>query len=175
MSQRAKEWQATLDRIEAEVPGTKEIDWAALFSADPKILGDLVNDVIKINISEKGRPGKRSAQNAEDIEADLKKLTGEDYAIRPFPQAFREAMEGRSLRQVAAASHTDKMILHRILKGTQEPTSEQIELIAAAVKKDPSYFMEYRVLYVCSVIYQMMMTSSEAATIQFNKLKGAAK
>lgn len=176
MSRRQRDWQATLDRIEREVPGTKEVDWASLFKADPKILGDLVNDVIKINISEKGRPGKRSAQSAEDIEEDLKKLTGEDYAVRPFPEALKAAMGGRSIRHVASQAHLDKMTVHRLLQGRGAPaTAEQIEWLAKAVKKDPSYFMEYRVLYVCSVVYQIMMMSSEAATIQFNKLKGAIK
>lgn len=176
MSRRQRDWQATLERIEREVPGTKEIDWVSLFRADPKILGDLVNDVIKINISEKGRPGKRSAQNAEDIEEDLRKLTGEDYAVRAFPEALREAMGSRSIRQVAAQAHLDKMTVHRLLNGKgAPPTAEQIEWLAKAVKKDPAYFMEYRVLYVCSVMYQMMMTSSEAATIQFSRLKKAAR
>jgi len=176
MSRRTKEWQDTLDRIERDVPGTKEVDWAALFSADRWILGDLINDVIKINISEKGRPGKRSAQNVGDIEADLKKLTGEDYAVRPFPDALREAMGGRSIRRVASQSYLDKMTVHRLLNGKGAPaTAEQMEWLAIAVRKDPSFFMEYRVLYVCSVIYQMMMSSSEAATIQFNKLRKVTK
>lgn len=176
MSRRQRDWQSTLDRIEREVPGTKEVDWISLFKADPKILGDLVNDVIKVNISEKGRPGKRSAQSAEDIEEDLRKLTGEDYAVRAFPEALREAMGGRSIRHVATQAHLDKMTVHRLLNGKgAPPTAEQIEWLAKAVRKDPAFFLEYRILYVCSVMYQMMMTSSEAATIQFNRLKKATR
>jgi transcriptional regulator with XRE-family HTH domain len=175
MSRRQRDWRATLDRIEREVPGASDVDWVALFKADPKILGDLVNDVIKINISEKGRPGKRSARSAQDIEDDLRKLTGEDYAVRAFPEALSEAMGGRSIRHVASQAHLDKMTVHRLLKGKgAPPTAEQMEWLAKAVKKEPSYFMEYRAAYVCSVIYQMMMESSEAASIQYSRLRKVA-
>lgn len=175
MSPKSKDWRSTLDKIEKDIPGVSDVDWGALFREDPKILGELVNDLIKVNISQKGRPGKRSAQSAEDIEADLKKLAGEDFADVAFPQAMRAAMGGRSIRHVASQAHLDKMTVHRLLNGRgAPPTAKQMEWLAKAVRKDPSYFVEYRALFVCSALYHIMTQSPEASVVQFNKLKGRA-
>ena len=168
------DWDETVARLYQEIPDAESVNWEALFRSDPKILGDLVNDIIKVNVSQKGRPGKRSASSEEDVAADLRKLTNSDYAEVPFAEAMKAAMGSRSLRQTAMLADMDKMTLHRLLGGTGVPvTSVQMEQLAAAVKKDASYFLEYRAAYVCHAIYRMLCGNSESATIFFKKVKRA--
>lgn len=167
------DWPQTVARIHSDIPATKNVNWEALFRNDPKILGDIVNDIIKISVSQRGRPGKRSAGSEADVAADLRKLTNTDYAEVPFPEALRYAMGSRSLRQTALLSGIDKMTVHRLLKGEGAPvTMSQMEAFAAALKKDPSYFIEYRATFVCSVLYDMLCENNESAVVFYKKLKG---
>lgn len=167
-----KNWQKKIAEIQSTVPGTSQIDWGSLFKADPKILGDLVNDIIKVEVSQKGRPGKRSAKSADLIERDLLKLTNEDFAFLAFPKAMEVAMGDKSVRDVAKSSYLSKSTVHRLLRGDGAPvTSEQIEAIAPAVGKDPSYFLEYRAMYVCSAIYEMLIASPESSQVFYNKTR----
>lgn len=169
------DWEETVSRLYTEIPEAEDVDWEALFRSDPKILGNLVNDIIKVSVSKKGRPGKRSANSEEDVAADLRKLTGSDYAEVPFVDALRFAMKDKSLRQVATLSGVDKMRLHRLLKGAGVPvTASEMEKLAQALKKDPSYFLEYRAAYVCHVIYRMLCDNSESAVVFYKKMRNRA-
>ncbi len=168
-------WEETAQRLYAELPEAHSVDWNVIFHSDPKILGSLVNDIIKVSVSEKGRPGKRSASSEAEVAADLRKLTDLDYSDHPFPQALRFAMGDRSLRQTATLSGVDKMTVHRLLNNKGAPaTPEQMEKLARALKKDPSYFVEYRAAFICNALYQMLCQNSESAVVFYKKLKERA-
>lgn len=166
------DWEQTLAKIYEDVPEAEEVDWEGLFRDDPKILGSLVNDIIKVSVSQKGRPGKRSASSAGEVQDDLMKLMDADYADEPFPVALRIAMGGKSMRQTAALSGLDKMTLRRLLNGDgTPPTPSQMTKLARALKKDPSYFVEYRAAFVCHAIFRMLCDNSESAVVFYKKLK----
>lgn len=166
------DWSETVERLYREVPEAENVNWEGLFRADPTVLGSLVNDIIKVSVSKKGRPGKRSANSEADVAADLLKLTNSDYADLAFPQALRMAMGRRSLRQTASLAGIDKMTVHRLLNGDgAPPTPAQMESLATALKKDPSYFVEYRAAYVCNALYRMLCANSDSAVIFYKKIK----
>ncbi len=166
------DWDDTVARLYREIPAAENVDWEGLFRDDPKILGSLINDIIKVSVSKRGRPGKRSASSEADVAADLRKLTNTDYAEDAFPKALRFAMGGKSLRQTALLANIDKMTLHRLLKGQGVPVSAfQMECIAAALKKDPSYFVEYRAAFICNCIYKILCDNPESAAVFYKKLK----
>ena len=170
------DWEQTVARIYQNVPEAEEVDWEALFRDDPKILGNLVNDIIKVSVSQKGRPGKRSASSASEVQGDLMKLMDADYSDEPFPTALRAAMGDKSLRQTAVLSGVDKMTLHRLLNGEgTPPTPAQMVKLAEALKKDPSYFIEYRAAYVCHAIFRMLCDNSESAVVFYKKIKNRRK
>lgn len=168
---KVRDWQATVDKLYRDIPAAKDVDWSALFRDDPKILGAIINDIIKIAISEKGRPGKRSASNVADIANDLLKLSQLDYAENSFFDSMQIQMKNRSIRQVARNSGLDKMTVRRLYIGEQQPTPYHMEHLAKAFKKNPSYFLEYRALFVCAVLYEMLLTSSDAAVIFYKKIR----
>lgn len=165
-------WDETVTRIYKEVPETEAVDWERVFREDPKILGNIVNDIIKVSVSKRGRPGKRSASSEEDVTADLRKLTGSDFSELPFSAALRVAMGSKSLRQTAMLAGLDKMTVHRLLNDEGKPaTAVQMEMLAGALKKDPSYFVEYRAAYVCQALFKMLCDNSESAAVFYKKLK----
>jgi hypothetical protein len=170
------DWEETVSRIYKDIPAAEEVDWEGLFRDDPKILGDLVNDIIKVSVSQKGRPGKRSASSAAEVQNDLAKLMDTDYSDQPFPVALRIAMGERSVRQTSRLSGVDKMVIIRLLNGEGSlPTAPQMEALASALKKDPSYFIEYRAAYVCHAVYRMLCDNSESAVVFYRKLKNRRK
>lgn len=168
-----RNWGDTVTRLYAEIPEARDVDLGKVFKEDPKILGNLINDVIKVNISEKGRPGKRSASSEHDIADDLRKLNNEDFSNSDFCSAMRFAMRNKSLRQVARESGLDKMVVRRLLNGEGEPpTVAHMEALAHAFRKHPSYFKEYRAAFVCGSVYQMLINDGDSSVILYNKLKG---
>jgi hypothetical protein len=167
-----RDWEQTITKLYREVPAAKNVNWAALFSDDPKILGHLINDIIKVEISKRGRPGKRATTNEAEIFADFRKLRHEDYADAPFVEIMKAHSETKSLRHMARLTGLDKMVIRRLLMGEGEPpTSAQLESIAAGLKKDPGYFIEYRARYVCSAIHTILLDNSESATVFYKKLQ----
>lgn len=166
-----KNWTETTQRIYKEVPEIQKIDWTKVFNNDPTTLGHMINDIVKLAISEKGRPGKRSASSANDIKLDLAKLNGSDYAEVPFEEAMAYQMSMRSVRQVAATSGMSKSVIHRLSTGESEPTPQQLELLAKAFKKDPGYFVEYRAAFICSILYEMLTSNPDSSKVHYEKLK----
>ena len=169
----ARDWDATVEQVYREMPEVSTLDWEGMFKADPKILGSMINDIIKVSISKKGRPGKRSADSESQITDDLGRLRNEDYSVLPFVRAMEILMHGRSIRQVANASGLDKMVVHRLVSGKgQPPTSEHMEALAEAFKKNPTYFCEYRAMFICEALYQMLVENGESSVVFYNKVRG---
>ena len=159
-------------KLYKDVPAVQEVDWEVLFKSDPRILGDIINDVIKIAVSEKGRPGKRSASSADDITDDLRKLNKQDYSELLFKIVLKKQMHARSFRQVAARSGLSKSVIHRFTTGESEPTFKQLEKLAVAFNKSPGYFLEYRAAYVCEILFQLLIDNPSLSIVQYEKLKG---
>jgi len=169
---RGKDWTAIVSKVLLNNPQTRDVDWTNIFVDDPQILGDLINDVIKVGISRPGRPGKRSASSGIAIMDDLKRLSNEDHSHLGFPEALREAMRTRSLRQTALLSGLDKMVVTRLLRGVGEPpTMSHMEALAEGLRKSPGYFKEYRAAYVASAIYEALMSAGEQSVIFYDRVR----
>lgn len=169
----ARDWNAAVGQVHSDIPGISELDWEGLFKADPKILGSVINDIIKVSVSKKGRPGKRSVDSEGQITQDLGQLRNDDYSILPFIEVMQILMRGRSIRQVANASGLDKMVVHRLMSGKgQPPTAEHMEALAKAFKKSPTHFAEYRAMYICNVLYEVLVDNGESSVVFLNKIKG---
>lgn len=169
---RGKDWAAIVARVLDGNPSARDVDWAGIFTDDPQILGDLINDVIKVGIARPGRPGKRSVSSESAIIDDLKKLSNEDHSYVDLPKALRSAMRSRSLRQTALLSGLDKMVVTRLLRGDGEPpTMEHMEALARGLRKSPGYFKEYRAAYVASAVYDALMLAGEQSVIFYDRVR----
>jgi transcriptional regulator with XRE-family HTH domain len=172
----SRDWDKIVQDVIDEIPEVDSINWAALFKEDPVILGELVNDIIKLGVSEKGRPGKRSASSMEEIAEDLKKLTGEDYTVESAQKALNRLMlkKGKSLQGVANGSGFSKQTIHRLSSGETSFRVEHLIGVAKAFKKHPSFFKEYRIAYICSALGKLIEITDDSSIIIFEKLRGQA-
>lgn len=168
-------WQQRMTLIQDVFPSTAYLDWKKLFDQDPGILGDLVNDIIKADQAEPGRPGKRAAVEPGVAKDRLRMMMGEDYALDPFPEAFKRLVGGRSLRHVAAKTNLHRNTVMRYLQGKLLPNVEQLEAIAEAFGKDPSYFLEYRIAWITALVKWRLQSQPESTVLFYRKIRKLGK
>lgn len=165
-------WADRAKVIKAVYPSTAELDWYEVFYQDPMILGKIINDIIKLDQSRSGKPGKRPSLDEHGAADRLRKLRDEDHTVLPFPEALKMLAADKSVRGLAAKTGLDKSYVHRLLKGDADPSLEIIEKIAKAFNKRPSYFVEYRVGYILAMLDHKLMSSPETSIVFYNKLAG---
>lgn len=163
-------WAERYKEIKRVFPSVETLDWSKVFRSDPAIMGRIINDVLKIDQAQPGRPGKRPALDVDRAEEKLRRLRGEDYTILPFVEAVQAARGDKSIRSLAYYSELPKSTVHRLLEGTATPTIEQIEAISKGLRKDPSYFIEYRVAFVIAGLTEMMAQAPESTIVHYEKL-----
>lgn len=166
-------WSKRYDEIKRAFPSVESLDWNNVFRSDPTILGNIINDVLKIDQAQPGRPGKRPALNIEQAESRLRNIRGEDYTTLPFHEAL-QAM-GQSIRSLSATTGIPKTEIHRLRNGEKKPTIDQIEQVAEGIKKHPSFFIEYRIGFVVHTLSEMMMVVPESTIVQYEKMRDMKK
>lgn len=167
-SGRKVKWDERVELIKKEFPSVVNLDWGKVFSADPGVMGRLVNDILKVDLADPGRPGKRPSIEEGAASNRLRQLQGDDYTVLPFCDAFRILAGERSSRGLANRLDTSHTVVNRLLRGLDSPSASIMEKAAKIFKKDPSYFVEYRLLYVIGIMYRKLETNPEA-TVGFYK------
>lgn len=149
--------------IRERFPSTATLRWGVAFANNPELLGRLLRDILKAERATAGAPGVRGARPDLDPltdAADVDRLRGLDpsrhpYSSLAFPAAFALLADGRSVRSLSHKVHIGKDRVFRLLKG-RSPTMGEMEGIAAAFKKEPSYFLEYRMRSIHTAIIVAM-------------------
>lgn len=168
-------WAERRKLIKAQYPSIEKLDWLAVFKQDPTIAGAIINDILRQDKAEPGRPGKRPPLDKADATVTVNQLRNDDYALEPFHKAFTTLKGKRSLRHLAHSSGLDKMVIHKLLNGTMEPTIDHIEKIAKALRRHPSYFLEYRVAYVTGILAERMTEYPESSIVQYVRVRDTMK
>lgn len=154
-------WEKRQAMIEALFPSIQNLDLLQVFRQDPAVMGKIVNDIIKHDQAEPGRPGKRPSLNVKAAEDSLRRYQGEDYNILPFQEAFRKLKGTRSIRHMAHTCDLTSTMVQRLLDGRAEPSIEIMEKVAKGTKKRPSYFQEYRMAFIlASLVTCLTFTQS---------------
>lgn len=151
-------------------PSVENIDWVKVFTEDPAIMGRIVNDILRLENAQ-SRPGKRPALEREKAEKRLRQMRGDDYTTKPFPEAFKILKGDRSLRHVARNTGIDKMVVRALLRGEREPTVDDMVAIAEGFNKHPSYFVEYRMMFVLSFLGEIMLEYPEFTAVHYEKIR----
>lgn len=168
-------WKERAEIIHKQFPSVNKLDWNKVFKTDPSILGRIVNDIIKQEQARPGTPGKRPSLDPAVASQRIQELSGEDYSLLAFSDAFTNLKGDRSIRHVADKVKLDKSLVHKLLHGRIEPTMDQMETIARGFKKQPGYFHEYRVAYVLSMMSVLMNDGPESAIVQYRKISEIEK
>jgi DNA-binding phage protein len=173
--QKRTPWSERAKTIKDKYPDSVTLDWHAVFSDDPAILGSIVNDIMKLDQSRSGKPGKRPSLTESSTAEKLKKIQEGDFSNDGFLSAFRELCGSRSVRAVASKTGLDKSYVHRLMNGAARPSLETISVIAKSFDKHPSYFLEHRVGYILGVLEMKMTSYPESSIIVYNRISGSAE
>lgn len=162
-------WEERYKVIREQFPSIASLDWSKVFSADPVVFGKIINDIIKADTSTPGKAGKRPSLDSDVADAGWTRLRDEDYALEPFVQVFNKMKEHRSVSTLANKTGLNRSYVFKLLKGDAQPSVYDMQQIAKAFGKMPSFFMEYRVAYLCSLIVTQMDKHPEASIVYYTK------
>lgn len=164
-------WDKRVKIIEKEFPGTRSLDWKRAFDSDVSLMGRIIRDILKLDSVVPGRPGPRPQLDEETAQLRWRQLIGQDYSTLPFVDAFGLLMGERSIRHVASICGLDRNLIFRLKKGEVEPGSYELEAIAKAFKRDPSYFCEYRRLVIGKSVLSKLEAHPEGSIAIYRRLQ----
>ena len=167
-------WPERMAIINDEFPSTVKLEWTKAFNNDIELFGRVLRDILKVDQTVPGRSGPRPVLNQAEAMARLRQFQGVDYSELDFKDAFRAltiTSNGQSsIRAIAHRTDLDRNMVHKLLTGTRDPDLFLMERIAKAYRKNPSYFMEYRVAYVLGALRDRMEKSPEITVDLFKRI-----
>lgn len=131
----------SLSVLASGTPRAAKTAWVAVFDARPDVMHSLLADFVKQVYAQPGRIGQRPMPREEQVDLDGL-IYGEENDL-PLPEALKKLVNV-SERMFCQLSGISRSQYQRILAGRYDPTVHEIRLIAAAVKRPPTYFVEYR-------------------------------
>lgn len=156
-------------------PTHSTFDWKGHFDEDADLFGALIRDMLRLGAERKHTWGPRDMPEEDEARSLLRQWRGEDYSLFPFAETFAAMTEELSQRQVSHKTGLERTMIRRLLDGRVEPDRLTLEMIAKAFKKQPSFFMEYRMLYVANSIVARMQQWPESSISVYRKLLGQAR
>lgn len=173
--------KADFERAKERYPSTQmgEKQWLAFFDtpagmhAMGRIIGDIY-DVVKAGeekeagLQRMGRRPRREGSLA-DVYATV---FPQPYTMDPFPEAMLKLLNGRSQRAFAPRVPVHQTTLSRLLAGTMTPDVTMLERIAVAAKVHPSYFVEWRALYVSQMVEKVLTQRPNIGVSAYKSVRG---
>lgn len=163
-------WDVRVQAIKRRFPSIDRLDWEKAFRADPTLLGRVINDILKVDAAEPGKPGKRPAIDPKNAEQRLRVLMGEDYTTLPFYEAFALMVGNRSIRHIANKTGVNRNTIF-FLKQGGDPSADAMEKIAKAYGKSPEFFVEYRLMYITAILHSRMISNPESTINLYRKVR----
>lgn len=167
-------WEERIEKIVADIPSVQEPRWAHRLR-DLDLLGRIIRDILKLEQAPPGRPGPRPALDVSAAEGRLRQFQGHDYSVKPFIDATRALMGDLSARQFGEKTGLGRNRLQRLLAEQDEPSAYDMRLIAESCGKHPSYFMEWRILYIHAAVQRRLEWSPESTIALFETFDNQAR
>lgn len=167
-------WDERLSAIRTEFPSVDDLDWEETFAIDIEMMGRIIGDLVAIGQrGGKGRSGPRKSPefNADSMQ-ELRELFGLDYSMLDFPQSLSILGNGDSNKTIHDKTGLPLARIRKLVNGDEPPTMSEIIQVAHAYKKRPSYFADYRVLFVASRLATELERNPEYALGLFKHLRG---
>lgn len=171
MAEQKLPWSKRREIIKKQFPSIDRLDWQAVFKQDPAVAGKIINDILKADVAEPGRPGKRPSLDNTEARIRVNQIRDDDYTVEAFHRAATLLKGDRSIRHFSNTTGINKDVLVKLLKGSMEPTIEHMEKMAKGVKRHPSYFLEYRIAYVTKILVERMNQYPEASIVQYTRVR----
>lgn len=153
--------------------------WTELFRSRPDVLHLLLGDVYVISKAHArgAKGGRRPAKAGDGGMDDLWRLVTPKFSSKPFGDAVRDLMGKQSLRGFAMKVGMHHQSLARLMSGERpiekmyDPAGSMaiLEQVAAGAKVHPSYFMEWRRLYLIGLFEHALVAQPNASVALFRK------
>jgi transcriptional regulator with XRE-family HTH domain len=172
-------WDERMRTIRKVFPTTANLDWVQVFDDEPEVMGRILQDVTRSMQATPGKPGPRPVLDRRRAQPVVDRWLGKDpkkrpYSVLPFPEAFKLLVADRSVRHVAVRLGWTKSRVARLLAGDQQPVAVDMEEIAAAFDKSPSYFLEYRIAWSVTAFLSSLEASPEQTVRVYEQLRLAS-
>lgn len=171
-----KDWAERIARVKEDYPSIDQLDWEKAFRQDPGLMANILHDILERDAYEiameegayaaGGR--KPNLTSTGQTETRLRQFRGEDHTTLVFAEAFTLMIGDMRLSTLARKVGMSKTQVWRLLRAQAQPSSEEMEKIAQAFRRHPSYFAEYRMGWVLGVLARRLENLPEA-TVGFYK------
>jgi len=140
--------------------------WVAAFTEKPEALEALISDLIKQAYATPGRIGQRPMPKEEDVNLDA--LLRGEFSDDPIHVVLPPLIKV-SERAFVMKIHMNRRTYQRMLLLPEDPLKyhpdmEILVRIADAVKKPPSFFLEYRLLAAQAAFVRLITERPGVAT-----------
>lgn len=163
-------WEERAEKIKERFPSVDQLDWEKALEQDMDLFARILRDILKMEQAVPGRPGPRPSLDVATATRRMEQLYGRDFTIRPFPEALRILAGDRSVRHLARKVKLDRNYVYRLLTGAVEPDGYAMRMCAEAFGKHPSYFLEWRILYIIQAIVRRLEWSPESTISTFRRM-----
>lgn len=145
-------WE-TVAREHELMEKTTNVDWwRAFFGERTDVMYRLLGDLYQASTSVRGL----SPEKLPTVD-ELRGLVTQDYSNEPFGEALMTLLGDRSVRWLAARMKIHHSQLTRLIRGdrgieTLRDPMWQMEEVARALRVHPSYFLEWRRMWIVSLL-----------------------
>lgn len=161
----SEKWPS-LKTLAAPASKAGEKAWVAAFTHRPEALEGILSDLIKQAYAKPGRIGQRPMPREEEV--NLEVLLSGEYAEEPIELALPPLVkisEREFCKRIFMGRRTyQRMLLPDDHADKYHPDMELLQRIATAVKKSPSYFLEYRLIAAQAAFLQLITDRPVIAT-----------
>lgn len=163
-------WSERLKMIYEHFPSTcAKGTWNKALS-DVDTLGELIRDILRLQQAEPGKSGPRPAPDPRKGIRTLRQITGQDYSVLSFREAFEVLANGYSLTHLARKTKLSRSQVYRLLRGECAPTPAEMKQIAEGFGKPPAYFTEFRTAFIVATLTSHLDAVPEATVGLYRKL-----
>lgn len=166
-------WPQVMSQINDAFPTLKGFNWRKVFDDDPVLFASLLRGVLGLEGTRRHTWGPRPQPSMEEAKERLKQWEGSDHSFLPFQETFKQMASGMTERQLAHKVGIPRSTLQNLIAGRVQPDAYAMETIAKAFKKEPSFWLEYRILFITrALIERMREYAPEASVSIYQKLTG---
>lgn len=168
-------WEQRSAQIRERFDSVDNLNWSSALERDMDLFGRIIRDILKLEQAVPGRPGPRPSLDINDAIRRMQQFFGHDFTLLPFVEAFNVLANGRSGRQMARVVDLNRNTIQRLLAGEIEPDGYHMRMVAEGFGKHPSYFLEWRLLYITAAIVRRLEWNPEATVGMFRRLDAQRK
>ncbi|GAB3863393.1 hypothetical protein GCM10028801_30910 [Nocardioides maradonensis] len=169
-------WQQVLRSHPLASRADDALFWDEFLAQNPDILNRLLADIYRVTYG---------ADKPPSIEALWALMETPEFTGTPFGEAVAELLErrGRSQRWLAAQAGVQHPVLGRYIRGERPIVSvhditgsmKRIEAVAKPLRVHPSYFAEWRRLWVMTLMDSAFTAHPDLSAEVFKRFSGLAR